>query len=232
MAMKNTLIYFMGNLLVTLPLAMVMAFFLYKQIFGNRVFMIIFYLPAVISSVAMVSIYKDLWDPHGPIAKLLGESSFIPEQSLFTTPEYATWFILLYNIWTSFGTDILLFIGAMSRIPLEVFEAAKLEGCKPARELISIIVPLIWPTFSTMLILSFTGLFSATGPILLFTGSGSAADYGTMTVDYWIFEKVYKGGFESGPNEVSATGLAFTCVAVPLVLFVRWLAERVPNNEY
>ncbi len=229
-ALTNTLIYFSANLIIVLPLSIVMAFFLYKQIFANKIFMIIFYLPAVLSQVAMVNIYKGMFDINGPLAKLFGPNSLLAQIAVLKDPKYATWFIVMFNVWTGFGTNILLFIGAMARIPLEVFEAAKIEGCKPGRELISIIVPLIWPTFSTTLILSFTGLFASTGPILLFSNN-DAFLHKTTTLDYWIFKEIYNGN-SNAPHAVSATGLSFTLVAVPLIMFVRWLAERVPNNEY
>ena len=119
--------------------------------------------------------------------------------------------------------------GAFERIPAEVLEAAKLDGVGPVRELTQLIVPMIWPTISTLLILYATGLFNASGPIFLFGTKGS---YETWTLSYWIFHKVLYGG--SGQyNTVSAMGLIFTCIGVPIVMFVRWLFERViPAVEY
>ena len=229
LAIENTLKYFFSNLCVVIPLSMVIAFFLYKKIAFYRGFTVIFYLPAIISSVAMVQIYMQVLSSNGPIAQILGEWNPIPPESLFARPETATTMIVIYTIWTGFSSNILLFIGAMTRIPIEVFEAAKLEGCKPLKEFTSLVFPLIWPTISTMLILSFTGLFSSSGPILLF-GANSAA-YETTTISYWIFKEVYEGGL-GGINAVSATGLCFTVVAVPLIVFVRWVAEKVPEVEY
>ena len=229
LAIENTLKYFSANLCVVIPLSMLIAFFLYKKIAFYRGFTIIFYLPAIISSVAMVQVYMQMLSSNGPIANMLGDLSPIPPESLFSRPETATKMIVLYTIWTGFSANILLFIGAMTRIPIEVFEAAKLEGCKPFKEFTSIVFPLIWPTISTMLILSFTGLFSSSGPILLFGAQSKV--YETTTISYWIFKEVYEGGL-GGINAVSATGLCFTMVAVPLILFVRWLAEKVPDVEY
>lgn len=225
----NTMKYFFSNLFIVIPFSMVIAFFLYKKIFGHKAFTIIFYLPSIISSVAMVNIYMAVLSSNGPIAGLLGDKNFIPPEGLFTRPETATTMIVIYTIWTGFSSNILLFIGAMSRVPVEIFEAAKLDGITPGKEFTSIVFPLIWPTISTMLILSFTGLFSASGPILLFGANSSA--YKTTTISYWIFKEVYEGGM-GGINAVSATGLAFTLVAVPIILFVRWLAEKVPEVEY
>ena len=91
-----------------------------------------------------------------------------------------------------------------------------------------IIFPLIWPTVSTQIVFAFTGLFTASGPILLF---GTDGQYETMTISYWIFKGVYSGR-ESAYNFVSATGLVFTIVGVPVILFVRWLMEKIPTVEY
>ena len=227
LAIVNTLKYFLANLCIVIPFSMVIAFFLYKKIAFYRGFTIIFYLPAILSTVAMVQIYMQMFSHDGPIGNMLGSLNPIPPESLFSRPETATWMIVLYTIWTGFSANILLFIGAMTRIPIEVFEAAKLEGCTPLKEFTSLVFPLIWPTITTMLILSFTGLFSSSGPILLF----GAQAYDTTTISYWIFKEIYEGGV-GGANAVSATGLCFTVVAVPLILFVRWVAERVPEVEY
>ena len=229
LAVVNTLKYFFSNLLIVIPLSMIIAFFIYKKIWGYKTFTIIFYLPSIISSVAMVQIYMQMLASGGPIDKLFGGILNIPVEGFFSRPDTATTMIVLYTIWTGFSSNILLFVGAMTRIPIEVFEAAKLEGCKPGREFISIVFPLIWPTISTMLILSFTGLFNASGPILLF--GADSATLKTTTISYWIFKEVYEGGM-GGINAVSATGLCFTVVAVPLILFVRWVAEKVPAVEY
>ena len=154
LAVVNTLKYFFSNLLIVIPLSMIIAFFIYKKIWGYKTFTIIFYLPSIISSVAMVQIYMQMLASGGPIDKLFGGILNIPVEGFFSRPDTATTMIVLYTIWTGFSSNILLFVGAMTRIPIEVFEAAKLEGCKPGREFISIVFPLIWPTISTMLILS------------------------------------------------------------------------------
>ena len=135
--------------------------------------------------------------------------------------------IILPGIFSPFAVFILTKF--MRRIPPAMIEAAKLDGCKPGMEFTHLVFPLIWPTISTMLILSFTGLFSSSGPILLFGAKSAALE--TTTISYWIFKEVYELGV-GGANAVSATGLCFTVVAVPLILFVRWVAEKIPEVEY
>lgn len=122
---------------------------------------------------------------------------------------------------------MLLLSGALARIPVEVLESARLDGIGTGRELVSMIVPLVWPTMSTILILNMTGLFGASGPILLFT----KGQWGTSTIGYWIFDKVAFVGI-SAYNEVAAAGLIFTAIGVPIIMFFKWLLERIPAVEY
>lgn len=227
-AVKNTFLYFGTSLFIILPAGLLMSYFLYKEVFGYKVFRVVFYLPAIISGVAMVAVYTNFIDPNGPlgnILKLFGRE--IPPEGLLARPETATKTIIVFCIWTGFSGILLLFCGAMVRVPVEVLESAALEGCSPIRELVQIILPMIWPTVSTQIILLFTGIFTASGPILLFTNG----QYETTTISFWIFIQVL-GGKASAYNIVSATGLVFTVLGVPIILFIRWLVERVPSVEY
>ena len=122
---------------------------------------------------------------------------------------------------------MLLLGGALARVPLEILESARLDGISPAKELIYMILPLIWSTLSTLLILSMTSLFIADGPILLFT----RGKFQTATIGYWIFDKVYFQGV-GAYNAVAAAGLVFTVIGAPVILFVKWLIEKVPVVEY
>ena len=87
-----------------------------------------------------------------------------------------------------------------------------------------------------MLIFNLTGLFTASGPILLFTPEiYEATAYKTMTISYWIFTQVYGTGGLGGSGYygvVSAAGICFTLVGVPIILLVRKLLDKIPVVEY
>lgn len=231
-AVLNTLIYFAVGILIQLPGALLISYFLYKKIWLNRAFRIIFYLPAIISGVVMVAAYRSIVDPGGPLEALVELcGGHLPPEGLLANSNTATLMIVLFVIWTGFGGNMLLFGGAMARVPIDVLEAARLEGCGPFRELVQIILPLIWPTICTMLIFTFTGIVNSSGPILLFTNG----DYETTTINFWIFLKVYGQQGSGAGGEfgiVSATGLCFTLITVPIILIVRWALEKVPASEY
>ena len=227
-ALKNTFIYFLNGLVVMIPGSIVIAYFIYKRILFHKLFRIIYYLPAIISSVALVAIYKEFVQPWGPVPFVLDKLGIsTPAKGLLGDPSTATLTILIYGIWTGFTSNMLLLNGTMSRIPVDVLESARLEGCGPFREIVSIIVPLIWPTISTLIIFAITGLFTASGPILLFTKGA----FETTTISYWIFNNVYSVG-PGAYNLVSCAGLVFTLAGLPVILGTKWLLERHSNVEY
>lgn len=230
LALKNTMIYFLSNLLFTFPVGLLISYFLYKKCIGSKIFRYIFYLPSIISGVALTGVFMQVIKPWGALGVIANALNInFPADGLLGTAETATWTIVAYCIWTGLGGNILLFSGTMARIPLDVLEAAKIEGCGPFREVTSIIAPLIWPTLSTLIIFQMTGIFSASGPILLFTNGA----YDTYTISFWIFAQVYgEGGGSGSYGLVSATGLVFTVVGVAFILVVRKLMEKVTLTEY
>ena len=231
-ALRNTMIYFVVGIFIQLPGSLVIAYFLYKKILGYRVFRVIFYLPSIISGVVMVAAYRSIVDPNGPLEFLVEAlGGHLAPEGLLARDATATLMIVIFVVWSGFGGNMLLFGGAMSRLPIDVLESAKLEGCGNLRELVQIILPLVWPTICTLLIFSFTGLINSSGPILLFTNGENE----TTTINFWIFLKVYgqaSSGSEGAFGLVSCTGLCFTLVTVPIILLVRWALEKIPTVEY
>lgn len=234
-ALKNTLIYFATSICITLPGSFFVAYFIYKKILGSSTFRVIFYLPGIISVVVLTMVFKQFIMPDGPLDAILRKIFHVslPRAGLLGQASTATATIVGYCIWTGFAGSFMVVGGAMSRIPTEILESAKLEGCKPIKEMTHIILPLVWPTLSTLIIVSMTGIFTASGPMLTLVNG----QFDTWTISYWIFYKVngdISGGVAGGNyNIVSAAGIFFTAIAVPIILFFRWIIEKkIPSVEY
>lgn len=225
-AIQNTFIYFAKDVIM-LFFQLIIAYFFYKKIAGYKAFRILFYIPSIISGVAVANMFANFITPSGPVGIILSKLGVNPVPEFLADSAYATKTILLYTIWLGWGGNMLLFGGAFARIPTELIEAAKLDGITAFKEFIYLILPLVWSTLSTLLILNMTGLFAASGPILLFTRGA----YRTTTIGYWIFDKVKYVGV-SAYNEVAAAGLVFSCIGVPIIMFFKWLMERIPAVEY
>ena len=220
LAVKNTLLLYLVGTIIGLPLSLLFAYYLFKKVPCAYAYRVIFFLPSIISASVLITLFKYLVAPSGPLNEIL---SFIFQKDVnidWVTDElYSMKTILFYVLWTGFGGNIVLLSGAIYRIPEDVLEYAKIDGVGMTRELINIIVPMIWPTLSTLVICATAGLFSNMGPVLLFT----EGQFKTMTIGYFIFDKVSVGQY----NYPSAIGLIFTAIGVPIVLFVRWGMDKI-----
>ena len=69
----NTMLYFLVNTFCQLPLAMFFAYFLYKKILGHRIFMVIFMIPMLISTVVLADIYIQAVGREGVIGQMIAK---------------------------------------------------------------------------------------------------------------------------------------------------------------
>lgn len=218
-ALINTVLFFLAGMLIGLPLSILSGYFFYVKIPGSRLFRSVMYLPNIITSSALVVLFKYVIGYGGPLDALA--SCFGTEYVYPLTEEpLAIATIIFYSVSFGFGTNIILIGGAMSGMNPEMLEAARIDGCNWFQELIRIILPSIWPTISTVIILSFAGILGSTGPILAFT-KGEA---GTMTLAFYIYRLV--SGVGTGVTDLNlaaAIGVSMTLVSLPFVFIVKRL---------
>ncbi len=220
----NTLIYFAVNLMM-IPLAFILSYFMYKKILGYKLFRFLYMVPMIVSAVVLVSIYKNMLSSSGPVSKVYEWLTGKTAPFFIYDERYATLTIVLYTIWTGLGMNIILFSGAMSRIPASIIEYASLDGVNPIQEMFRIVLPIVSPTFTTLMLLSCVGVFNASGPILLFTGGM----YGTSTISYWMYDRVI---LNNQYNYASALGLMLTLISLPIFFVVNFLNKHVPEVEF
>ncbi len=218
-ALKNTLIYFGCNVLVILPISLLLCYFLYKRIRGYKVFRVIFYLPSIISASIMVVLFKYIIAIDGPLGILITKVFHGEYPQLLADSRYAMKTIVFYVISFGLGGNIVLLSGAMGHIDESIIEAGKIDGVNMFTEITRIVIPLVWPTLSTLLLFAFVGLFGSSGPILLFT----QGEWGTTTISYWIYERVYFGQTYNYP---AAIGLVFTVIGAPITLTLRHFMNK------
>ena len=222
-ALMNTLLFFAFSL-IKMVLCYLVAYFFFKKVFFHKFFKIVFLLPTIIPSVVYISLFKEFINTYGPLWKLL-YTLFDYEMPLLTgNADTAKWVILFYTMWIGFGIQLFIYIGAMNRIPGEVLESGKLDGCGWLREMFRIVLPLTWETFIIYFIQALASIFMSTGPILYFTGMAETLD--TWTLNYYIFVQTRKNLL----NYASAVGIFFSVLTVPIVICARLILRRF-NGE-
>lgn len=224
-AFVNTMKYFAVHI-IKIFLSVTIAYFFYKKVPGHTFYKVLFYLPAMIPAIVYITIFKELVGKYGPIYTLVYNLFGYDMPELFASPATATPTILFYVLWSGFGTSMLIYVGAMNRIPGEVIDAANLDGVGLAREFFQIVLPLIWETFGTYFLLAFTGIFMESGPLLYFVGEDLTLK--TQTINYWMFLQVIGGEY----YYPSAIGMFFSILTIPFVILSRWLITRIETVTY
>ncbi len=222
--------------IIIFPLALYTAYAFYKKVYGEKFFRVIFYLPSVISLVALTMSYRSMFD--GNIGVLLAELF-----SLFgaNTNEWLDvglpnntqiWTIIyVFSILMGLGTNVILMSGAMLRIPQEIPEALQIDGCSYFREMFSVTVPLIMPTITTWAIAIFTSVFGfMLQPMLIAVSPGY--ENKVMTIPWLMFNMVQSQNQE---NLLTAAtiGIMFSVFMLPFTLGIRFLLERfTPDVDF
>ena len=228
-ALRNTFRFF-GLNLIMFPVSFVTSYFMFKKAFGHSFFRVVFFVPSILSAVVWTTLFKEIVGTEGPIVKLIMwmQNSQEPLE-LLGDKRFAIYTVMAYSIWLGIAGNFILFGGALSRIPTEVLEAGQLDGLGWFREMVGVVIPLIFPTIGTLLLLQLTGMFTASGNILLLTNGA----FETTTITFFIFQNVYKVAETSNQyNYASAVGIVFTLLTIPIVFFTRAMLNKIEDVQY
>ncbi len=221
-SLKNTGIFWLMNNVIMFPLLIFCAYVMKKKLMGTRVFRVVFYLPAIVSGVALSAMFMYVFNggPASDYFQLLRHQDVESFPNYFGEAPYAMAMLLIYNFLTGLGGNLVLISGAMSRVPDELVESAAIDGATMSTEFFKIYLPLCWPTFSTLLIMAAAGFFNSSGEVLLLTrGAGE-----TFTFSFYIFDQVEQYQSYILPSTI---GLVLTVIALPVVLIVRHFINKV-----
>lgn len=221
-ALRNTLMYWFSSAILSYMMALFIGYFLFKKAPGHKFFNFAFYLPNLIAPTILVTLFKQIIQMNGPISVFYPSFEAVPR--FLTSEELAIWTCLFYSMFFGFGSNLLVISGAMSQVDQSTLEAGKIDGAKMHHEMFMIVLPVIWPTVIATMIGSISGIFNASGPILLLTNG----QYQTRTINFWIYEQVYTGQNYYYP---AAIGLFFAVLAFPLTMFSRWILRRVVSSN-
>lgn len=226
---KNSLRIYVATLFVGLPLAYIFSYYIYKKGPLSGMFKVVLYIPQIVSSVVLVAVYKLIVDYGIPdIWKAITGETIL---GLYSNDKTMFDCILVFTIFTGFGTQVLMYLSAMTGINESVVEAARLDGIGYFSEMWYITIPLTFTTLSTFLIVSVAGYFN--NQMSLFSFGGQFVDQRYQTFGYYLYReiKVYASD-KSKWSYLSALGLIFTMITIPVTFGIRWLLNKVnPQKE-
>jgi ABC-type sugar transport system permease subunit len=143
-------------------------------------------------------------------------------ENLFILDDSKRWMVWLFCIWAGIGYDVILLTAGMSRIPRDILESCKMDGVNPFKEFFRIIIPLTWPTVTTLFIFGMMSVFNVTFQPFFLT----AVDNSTKTIGLYIYNASRGGGYH-----VPATiGLVCSLIGAPIICTVRWGLNKCFKN--
>lgn len=212
----NSFGYGLITICISLPLALIASYFLSKKMPLANVFRFIFFLPNIISVVALIYAFRMQMDStSGLVYHLLEFFGIKLDASKWPG---TTLLVYMYCIWAGIGYNVLLFSGAIGRVPKELFESAQMDGAGNFKQFTRIMIPMIWPTVVTMIVLGMTSILTLYLQPVLFELNNTETIAGTIFI-----------GVQSGKNQYpmySAFGLLFSFILAPLILWVRKLLSK------
>ena len=182
----------------------VLAFLLTEVPRGKLLFRSLYYLPAVLSGVVVIFLWKGFYGSQGMINQVLnffvGLFNHLPHihlaevhTSWLESPQFALFFCLLPIIWAGMGPGCLIYLAALKTVPDDLYEAADIDGAG----VLSKVFLIALPSIKSLVMINFIGVIIATIKgggefILAMTGGGPYTPYGeTEVVGLHIFWQAF-----------------------------------------
>lgn len=220
-SIKNSLLLYLLGWVISTPLGLLFSYYIFKKKFAHKTLQTFLFIPSILSTIIMCLIFMQI---SGHVFPAIGLKDYLAD----INTQFIT--IAFFNIWMGFGSSVLLYSSAMGAISPSVIDAAQVDGANAIREFISIVLPSIYPTFSTFVVTGIAGIFINQANIFSFYAE--AADPSSYTIGYYLFTQIVgkASGYSTYPY-AAAAGLVFTAIAAPLTLLVKWALEKFGPSE-
>ena len=173
-ALLNSLLLAALSTFIQLPLALIIALKLSKGIRGERIYLSIFFMPVLISTVIIGRLWMNIYETNGMLNAALDAlgikqqvfswvsskitSTKMPFQGGWTGyKETALLAAFVPILWQYVGYHMLLMYAGIKGVPADLLEAAQLDGCTEGQVNRHIIIPYIKPILKVCVIFAVTG---------------------------------------------------------------------------
>ena len=152
--------------------------------------------------VAVAVIWRYLFNTrYGFLNYALGQIGIAPIDWL-GDPHWAMPAIILFAAWKNFGYNMIIFLAGLQAIPVELYEAARIDGASRWRQLRFVTLPMLSPVMMLVSILTIAGYFQLFAEPYVMTQGGPLQS--TVSVLYFMYEEGFKWW-----NLGSASAVAF-----------------------
>ena len=174
-SVRATVVFTLGTFIPLVIVSLILAAFLTFRPTASRALQLIYYSPAVLSSVVAALIWKLIFEPRGianQIANTIMMSSGVDFKWLSDGVMLQISTMTVY-FWKYIGYFTVLFLNGLGKIPRGIYEAAVIDGANRGQTFFRITLPLLKPTTALVSIMAMLQCLKTFSTQYLFTQSGS-----------------------------------------------------------
>ena len=189
---QNNLLWMVCSCTIPIIIGLIQASLLVNSgIRHSKVFQLILFLPQVFSSVIAAVIWSWIYNPVlGPLNRALEAMGLSGLAKAWLGDEKTVMFaLLIMSIWLSYGFNMVVYSAAIQGIDSDIYEAATLDGCGPLRKLVSVTIPCVRTTTTTLLMFALIDSFKVFDIVFQMTKGGPG--YSSHVLSYYLYNEAF-----------------------------------------
>lgn len=214
---KNTIIWILLTVFVTMTVALVLALLLSRAFKGRTFFRAFFYFPCVISGISVAIIWRWIYNPQiGFINQFTKALGIDFSQTWLSNEKVALYGLFAASLWQAVGQPMILFIAGIQAVPEDILEAADIDGAGKVRKFFNITAPMIKETFIMVISTLVIAAMKVYDIVKGLTDGGP--NNSTQVLASYMYNQVYQYN-----NIGYGTAIAIFMVVIMLVIIVPYL---------
>ncbi len=218
-SLKNTIVYVIFTVPGGILVALIFSEFIFRRSTAVQAFYKgAYYLPQVVSSVALALVWVFIYQPFYGILNYITGLFGVQAINWLGNPTTAMPALIAMNIIGALGASVVFITAAMGGISPEIYDSAKIDGASDWQRLWAITVPLLRPTLLYLFVVGFIGNFQVFDQIYVMTAGGPGYPGSTLTIGYLIYTAAFSS-FNIGLAAAESVALFVVIVIVSIFQF-------------
>jgi ABC-type sugar transport system permease subunit len=226
-AVPNTLLFAAVAPTLEMFIATTLAFLVYFKVPLRRLYRTAWFMPRLVSGVIVGFVFRWIFNVDWGLLNVALRAVGLDALALnwLGRTDTPIWVVIFVHVWSVFGYSFILLLAGLTTINEELVEAAYIDGATRLQTILKILLPLLRPTFVTVLILSFMGKMRAFNVVWVLT-QGRPLHY-SETVATWVQTRAFNySTLDLGYPSAMAV-IWFGVVMISVGLLTRALRRRV-----
>jgi multiple sugar transport system permease protein len=216
-SVKVTTTYVLLSVPLQLMFALGVALMLNRGLRGLRFYRAVYYVPSLFGgSVAVALLWRQLFGGEGLINRGLAHFG-IEGTNWISSPDTALYTLVILAVW-QFGAPMVIFLAGLKQVPLELYEAAKIDGASKFKQFFKITLPMISPIVLFNLIMQIIHAFQAFTPAYIVSGGEGGPLDSTLFYTLYLYQKAFTH-FDMGYAAAMAWILLIAIAIITAIIF-------------